>query len=104
MTEVYVHPQRCGITAVREVVSEKIEPAVKVPARSWQISCGLARHARRFSMAHFPKPFFRPARALWYVQIDGKQINLGSDKAAAFKAYHGLMQQRADAKPYAPTT
>ena len=55
-------------------------------------------------MAHFPKPFFRPARALWYVQIDGKQINLGSDKAAAFKAYHGLMQQRADAKPYAPTT
>jgi hypothetical protein len=23
-------------------------------------------------MAHFPKPFFRPARGLWYVQIDGK--------------------------------
>ena len=47
-------------------------------------------------MAHFPKPFFRPARSLWYVQIDGKQINLGADKTDAFKAYHGLMQQRAE--------
>ena len=44
-------------------------------------------------MAHFPKPFFRPARGLWYVQIDGKQHNLGADQTAAFKAYHGLMQQ-----------
>ena len=53
-------------------------------------------------MAHFPKPFFRPARGLWYVQIDGKQINLGSDKTDAFKAYHGLMQQHAEAKPEQP--
>jgi integrase len=53
-------------------------------------------------MAHFPKPFFRPARGLWYVQLDGKQINLGSDKADAFKAYHGLMQQHAEAKPEQP--
>jgi integrase len=50
-------------------------------------------------MAHYPKPFFRPARSLWYVQLDGKQINLGADKAAAFKAYHGLMQQRSEAEP-----
>lgn len=49
-------------------------------------------------MAHFPKPFFRPGRGLWYVQLDGKQLNLGSDKAAAFKAYHGLMQQRDEQK------
>ena len=34
-------------------------------------------------MAHFPKPFFRPVRNLWYVQIDGRQINLGADKDAA---------------------
>lgn len=45
-------------------------------------------------MPHFPKPFFRPNRALWYVQINGKQINLGTDETAAFKAYYGLMQQR----------
>ncbi len=47
-------------------------------------------------MAHYPKPFFRPARGLWYIQIDGKQINLGGDQTAAFKAYHGLMQQRSE--------
>jgi len=54
-------------------------------------------------MAHYPKPFFRPARNLWYVQIGGKQINLGSDEAKAFKEYHRLMQQRADEKPLQPT-
>jgi integrase/recombinase XerD len=53
-------------------------------------------------MAHFPKPFFRPARGLWYVQVDGKQINLGADKTEAFKAYHALMQQRAETKPVQP--
>jgi integrase len=47
-------------------------------------------------MAHYPKPFFRAPRGLWYVQIDGKQINLGPDKKAAFKTYHGLMQQRGE--------
>lgn len=52
-------------------------------------------------MAHYPKPFFRAPRGLWYVQIDGKQHNLGPDEDAAFKAYHGLMQQR-DEQP-APT-
>jgi integrase len=45
-------------------------------------------------MAHYPKPFFRAPRGLWYVQIDGKQVNLGPEKDAAFKTYHGLMQQR----------
>ena len=47
-------------------------------------------------MAHFPKPFFRPARRLWYVQINGTQVNLGPDRTTAFKAYHGVMQQRPD--------
>lgn len=42
-------------------------------------------------MPHFPKPFFRSARNAWYVQLGGKQINLGSDKESAFKQYHGLM-------------
>ena len=31
-------------------------------------------------MAHFPKPFFRPARGLWYVWHDGRQVNLGPAK------------------------
>jgi hypothetical protein len=39
-------------------------------------------------MTHFPKPFCRPARSLWYVQIDGKQINLGADKTEAFTSVY----------------
>jgi hypothetical protein len=27
----------------------------------------------------YPKPFFRAPRGLWYVQIDGRQVNLGPD-------------------------
>ena len=42
-------------------------------------------------MPHFPKPFFRKPRKLWYVQIDGKQVNLGPDKDEAFRQYHQLM-------------
>ena len=51
-------------------------------------------------MPHFPKPFFRPARGLWYVQLGGKQVNLGPDQTAAFKAYHDLMA-RPDPTPAA---
>jgi integrase len=47
-------------------------------------------------MPHFPKPFFRPNRGLWYVQLRGKQHNLGSDKDAAFRRYHDLMNQPAE--------
>jgi hypothetical protein len=47
-------------------------------------------------MAHFPKPFFRPSRGQWYVQLDGKQFKLGDDKFTAFKFYHSLMQQQGD--------
>ena len=43
-------------------------------------------------MPHFPKPFFKKARRLWYVQIDGRQMCLGPDKDAAFQQYHQLMQ------------
>jgi integrase len=42
-------------------------------------------------MAHFPKPFFKKARGHWYVEINRRQINLGSDKEQAFKQYHRLM-------------
>jgi integrase len=54
-------------------------------------------------MPHFPKPFFRPARNLWYVQLAGRQINLGPDRAEAFKNYHLLMaEQRATPQPPVP--
>jgi integrase len=42
-------------------------------------------------MPHFPKPYFRKGRALWYVQIDGRQINLGPNRDDAFDRYHQLM-------------
>jgi integrase len=48
-------------------------------------------------MARFRKPFFRPVRGLWYVWHEGKQVKLGSDKDAAFTAWHDLR-----AKPPTP--
>lgn len=44
-------------------------------------------------MPHFPKPFFKKARGLWYVEIDRRQINLGPDREVAFRMYHQLMSQ-----------
>lgn len=44
-------------------------------------------------MSHFPKPFFKKARGLWYVEIDRKQINLGGDREEAHRQYHQLMLQ-----------
>lgn len=44
-------------------------------------------------MPHYPKPFFRKNRRLWYVQIDGKQHNLGPDRDKAFELYFRLMQE-----------
>jgi integrase len=43
-------------------------------------------------MPHYPKPFHRANRGLWYVQIDGRQHNLGPNKDEAFRRYHQLMQ------------
>ncbi len=42
-------------------------------------------------MKKFPKPWFRPSRNTWFVTFDGKQINLGSDKEAAFARYKELL-------------
>jgi hypothetical protein len=44
-------------------------------------------------MPHFPKPFFKKGRGVWYVEIDRKQINLGPDRDEAFRRYHQLMTQ-----------
>lgn len=42
-------------------------------------------------MPHFPKPFFKKSRGLWYVQVHRKQINLGPDHDEAQRLYHQLM-------------
>ena len=44
-------------------------------------------------MPRFPKPWFRKDRDCWYVQLDGKQHNLGSERQAAFARYHELMRE-----------
>ena len=44
-------------------------------------------------MPKFPKPFFRTARRAWFVQVAGKQVNLGPDHDAALRRYHELMRQ-----------
>jgi len=46
-------------------------------------------------MPHFPKPWFRKNRKLWYVEFNGKQVNLGPDRDKAFRKYHELMAQPA---------
>ena len=46
-------------------------------------------------MPHFPKPFFRAKKNRWYVELDGKQINLGPDEGSARTKYHDLMARRA---------
>jgi integrase len=43
-------------------------------------------------MPHYPKPFFRSDRGLWYVQLRGRQHNLGVNRDDAFRRYHELMR------------
>ena len=45
-------------------------------------------------MAHFPKPFWRSARNAWFVEINGKQQNLGPDREEAFRKYHEMMAMK----------
>lgn len=44
------------------------------------------------------QPWFRPSRGVWYVTLDGKQINLGSDQAAAFEEYARLIAQSKESR------
>ena len=50
-------------------------------------------------MPHFPKPFYRASRDLYYVQLNGKQINLGRNKDEAYKKYHQLLAAPAESQP-----
>lgn len=38
-----------------------------------------------------PKPWFRQQSKRWYLQINGKQVNLGPDRESAFETFHRLM-------------
>ncbi|MBX3452597.1 MAG: site-specific integrase [Planctomycetaceae bacterium] len=42
-------------------------------------------------MPKFRKPWFRPSRGVWYVWLDGKQVNLGPDRTRAFEEYARLI-------------
>src|SRR5262245_14410364 len=53
-------------------------------------------------MPHFPKPFFRPKKNRWSVQLDGKQVVLGTDRDEAFRRYHELMAERAKGEKRKP--
>ena len=44
-------------------------------------------------MSHHPQPFFKKSRSAWYVEINRRQIKLGSDREKAFQLYHQLMAQ-----------
>jgi integrase len=53
------------------------------------------------TVPHYPRPFFVKKRNRWYVQLDGKQINLGPEKETAFSRYHDIMAERAKNPPRA---
>ena len=44
-------------------------------------------------MNRFPQPFYRRPRKRWFVQLDGRQINLGPDRDHAYQRYHALMAE-----------
>jgi hypothetical protein len=51
-------------------------------------------------MPKSPKPFFRTARKAWFVQVAGKQVNLGPDLDVALRRDHELMRRaKATAQP-----
>lgn len=50
-------------------------------------------------MPRFAKPWFRASRGVYYVNFQGKQVNLGPDRAAAFEEYARLIAAPKVAKP-----
>ncbi len=49
-------------------------------------------------MPKFAKPWFRPARGVWYVTLSGKQFNLGADRTVAFEEYARLIAAPKEAR------
>ena len=54
-------------------------------------------------MARPRKPWFRKSNKRWYVEVDGKQVNLGPNKKEAHRLFHELMAQP-EPKRKAPRT
>src|SRR5262249_1202992 len=50
-------------------------------------------------MPHHPKPWFRPSRNRWFVEIDGKQYNLGPDERQRSRRCHAPRGTRPREKP-----
>jgi hypothetical protein len=50
--------------------------------------------AKTMSRKNGPEPFYRPKKNRWYVEIDGKHINLGPDEEQARVRWHQLMAGR----------
>jgi integrase len=50
-----------------------------------------------------PEPFFRPKKNRWYVEINGKHVNLGPDEDVARVRWHQLMSGAAPAPHNSPT-
>ncbi len=42
----------------------------------------------------FRKPFYRKDRKRWILQLDGRCINLGPDRAPAFERYKQILSER----------
>jgi integrase len=51
------------------------------------------------SAMRIPKPFFRKQTQSFYLQLNGKQINLGKDKAQAMTKYHEIMAGKQEPLP-----
>lgn len=56
------------------------------------------------SFMRTPKPWKRSQNGSWYIELDGKQINLGKDKQVAMERYHQLMSARRLGKDVAHVT
>jgi hypothetical protein len=50
-------------------------------------------------MPRDPKPWFRKDRDAWFVTINGRRFNLGSDRDAAHTRFHELMLTGGDDRP-----
>ncbi len=50
-------------------------------------------------MARHAHPWYRKSRKAWFVVTDGKQVNLGPEKAEAFRLFHELQAKPKTARP-----
>ena len=50
-----------------------------------------------------PEPFFRPKKNRWYVEVDGKHVNLGPNEAIARQRWHQIMSGTQPAPHNSPT-